>query len=243
MSPRDEPVLGGVERLNAARQMARGPLSVGQGARLTQKVMMSCTTLAAVMLCVLVAGSPAGAVLVDKILAVVNNEVLTLQDFEDHLALRRVFQPGGGELDRSIAFERFVEQTLLRQEALRTRIVQVDDAEVSQQIQAVQQQPDRALELERVMRERGLSLRDMHTWLRKQLTTRAFIDRRVRLFVRVSEDQIRQYYQQHQQNIGEPLTDTVREQIRRLLVEQQVNARLVDLVGDLRRKASLDFPP
>jgi hypothetical protein len=83
----------------------------------------------------------------------------------------------------------------------------------------------------------------VRTWLRKQLTVRTFIDRRVRLFVRVSEDQIRQYYQQHQQDIGEPLTEPVREQIRRLLVEQQVNARLLDVVGDLRRKASLDFPP
>jgi peptidyl-prolyl cis-trans isomerase SurA len=204
---------------------------------------MSRTALAAMVLSMLVGGGPTGAVLVDKILAVVNSDVLTLLDFEDHLALRRVFQPGGGEPDRTVAFAHFVEQTLLRQEARRTRIVQVDDAEVTQQIQTVQQQPDQALELEQVMRDRGLSLRDVHAWLRKQLTARAFIDRRVRLFVRVSEDQISQYYYQHQQDIGEPLTDAVREQIRRLLVEQQVNARLVDLVGDLRRKASLDFPP
>jgi hypothetical protein len=55
--------------------------------------------------------------------------------------------------------------------------------------------------------------------------------------------QVAQYYQQHQQAIGEPLSDGVREQIRRLLVAQQVNARLDGLVEDLRRKASVDFPP
>jgi peptidyl-prolyl cis-trans isomerase SurA len=191
----------------------------------------------------LVGGGTTGAVLVDKIVAVVNSEVLTLQDFEDHLALRRVFQPGEGALDRMVAFERFVDEALLQQEALRTRSVQVDDAEVTQQLQTVQQQPERALELEQVTRQRGLSLRDVHTRLRRQLTTHAFIDRRIRLFVRVSEDQIRQYYQQHQQNMREPLTDAVREQIRRLLVEQQVNAQLADVVGDLRRRANLDFPP
>jgi peptidyl-prolyl cis-trans isomerase SurA len=191
----------------------------------------------------LVGGGTTGAVLVDKIVAVVNSEVLTLQDFEDHLALRRVFQPREGALDRMVAFERFVDEALLQQEALRTRSVQVDDAEVTQQLQTVQQQPERALELEQVTRQRGLSLRDVHTWLRRQLTTHAFIDRRIRLFVRVSEDQIRQYYQQHQQNMREPLTDAVREQIRRLLVEQQVNAQLADVVGDLRRRADLDLPP
>jgi hypothetical protein len=191
----------------------------------------------------LVGRVPAGAVLVEKILAVVNGEVLTLQDFEDHLALRRVFQPGTEENDRQVAFERLVEQTLLRQEALRTRIIQVDDAAVTQQIEAVNQQPDQALMLEQMMRERGLSLRDVRAWIRKQLAAHAFIDRRVRLFARVSEEQISQYYHEHQQDIREPLTDVVREQVRRLLVEQQVNARLADLVIDLRRKANVDFPP
>jgi peptidyl-prolyl cis-trans isomerase SurA len=204
---------------------------------------MSRTVLAAIVLSVLVGRVPTGAVLVEKILAVVNGEVLTLQDFEDHLALRRVFQPGTEGNERQVAFERLVEQTLLRQEALRTRVIQVDDAEVTQQIEAVNQQPDQALMLEQVMRERGLSLRDVRGWIRKQLAVYAFIDRRVRLFVRVSEEQIGQYYHEHQQAIREPFTDVVREQVRRLLVEQQVNARLVDLVGELRRKASLDFPP
>jgi peptidyl-prolyl cis-trans isomerase SurA len=203
---------------------------------------MARIVLTAIVLSVLVGRVPAGAVLVEKILAVVNGEVLTLQDFEDHLALRRVFQPGTEENDRQVAFERLVEQTLLRQEALRTRIIQVDDVAVTQQIEAVNQQPDQALMLEQMMRERGLSLRDVRAWIRKQLAAHAFIDRRVRLFARVSEEQISQYYHEHQQDIREPLTDVVREQVRRLLVEQQVNARLADLVMDLRRKANVDFP-
>src|ERR671936_1703081 len=89
----------------------------------------------------LLSGAFAEGVLVDKILAVANGEVLTLQDFEDHLALRKIFQPGAVEGDR--AFQRFVDQTLIRQEALRTRIVEVEDAKVSQQLQALEQQPAR----------------------------------------------------------------------------------------------------
>jgi hypothetical protein len=49
-------------------------------------------------------------------------------------------------------------------------------------------------------------------------------------------------YHKHQQAIGAPFADAVREQIRGLLVEQQVNKRLETLVKDRHRKASLDFP-
>lgn len=72
---------------------------------------------------------------------------------------------------------------------------------------------------------------------------RDFIDRRVRLFVRIPESQIVQYYQDHQQTIGEPLDGVIREQIWRLLAERQVNVRLTELLGELRKKGKLDFPP
>jgi len=107
----------------------------------------------------------------------------------------------------------------------------------------LEQQPARREELAKLIQERGLSLNQVRTWLRQQLMVQAFIDRRIRLFVRVSDGQINQYYQQHQQAIGAPFSDAVREQIRRLLIEQQVNMRLTDVVEELRRKGNLDFPP
>ena len=135
----------------------------------------------------LVWSRPASAVLVEKILAVVNGEILTLQDFEDHLALRTIYQTDTVDVDRQRAVQRFVDQALLRQEALRTRIVQVGEDEVSQHLRELGQQPDRGQELVRVMQERGLSRHDVRTWIRHQLIVRDFIDRRVRLFVRIPE--------------------------------------------------------
>jgi hypothetical protein len=59
-------------------------------------------------------GRPIGAMLGDRILAVVNGEILTLQDFEDHLALRKIYQPGAADVERHQAFHHFVDQALLR---------------------------------------------------------------------------------------------------------------------------------
>jgi peptidyl-prolyl cis-trans isomerase SurA len=188
-------------------------------------------------------GRPIGAVLVDKILAVVNGEILTLQAFEDHLALRKIYQPDAADGDRHQAFHHFVDQALLRQEATRTRIVQVDEAEVRQYLHELDYQTERGQELDRVMQERRLSRHDVRVWLRHQLMVRAFIDRRVRLFIRVPDSQIAQYYQDHQQAIGKSLDEAVREQIRHLLIERRVNVRLTELLEELRRKGNLDFPP
>ena len=186
---------------------------------------------------------PAAAVLVDKIVAVVNAEVLTLLDFEDHLALVQVFQAGAADVTREQAFERFIDQTLLRQEALRTKIVEIEETDVAQQIHALEQRPGGRDALARVEQERGISLSHVRIWLRHQLIVRGFIDRRVRLFVRVSDREVTHYYQREQPAIGEPMSDAVREQIRRILVEQRVNARVAQLVEELRRKANLLFPP
>lgn len=124
----------------------------------------------------------------------VNGEILTLQDFEDHLALRSVYQSGSAEVERHQALQRFVDQALLRQEPLRTRIVRVDEAEVNQQLRDLEQPSGGGEELERVMQERGLSRHGVCTWLHDQLIVRAFIDRRIRLFVRIPEQQIERYY-------------------------------------------------
>lgn len=203
------------------------------------------TALIGLMMCANVLGGamPAAAVLVDKIVAVVNGEVLTLQDFEDHIALHEVFQPHVADINRQEAFQRFIDQTLIRQEALRTRVVAIDQEEITQHLHAMMEQPGRQARLAQVVQTRSLTMRQVRSWVRQQLIVETFIERRIRLFVRVSDTQIGEYYRQHRQAIGEPFSDIVREQIRRLLLVQQVNARVNELVEELRRKASLDFPP
>ena len=88
-------------------------------------------------------------------------------------------------------------------------------AEVKTAINELDQQPDRGDELVGVRQGRGLSRRDV----------RAFVGRRIRLFVRIAESQ-----------------EAVREQIRRLPTERRVDVRLTGLIEELREKGNLDLP-
>jgi hypothetical protein len=79
---------------------------------------------------------------------------------------------------------------LLRQEALWTRIARVDEAEGNQHLKQARATASAMEKLVRVMQGYGLSQPDVRTWLRHQLTVRTFIERRMRLFVHVTENQI-----------------------------------------------------
>ena len=59
-----------------------------------------------------VCGQSIGAVVMDKILAVVNGEILTMQGFNDHLILRGMYQPDEIEVDRRQALQRLVDHNL-----------------------------------------------------------------------------------------------------------------------------------
>jgi Omp85 superfamily domain len=131
--------------------------------------------------------------------------------FDDHLVLRRMYQPEGDEVDRRQALQHLVDHILLRQEGLRTRIVRIAEAEVNRHLDELGQRLEHGYTLVRVLQERGISQQKVRTWLHSQLIVRAFIDRRVRLFIRVTESQIVQYYRDHQQIVGVPLDEAVRE--------------------------------
>jgi hypothetical protein len=80
-------------------------------------------------------------------------------------------------------------------------------------------------------------------WLRRQPIVRAFIDRRVRLSVRITESQIVQHYQDYRQMVKVPLDEAVREQIRRFLTESRVDVRLPELIEELCKKGNIELPP
>lgn len=67
----------------------------------------------------------------EKIVAVLNGERLSLQAFGDYLAPTTIFRFNWSYFDLIKLFNIFIDHILLRQEAIRTRIIQVDKAEVS----------------------------------------------------------------------------------------------------------------
>lgn len=66
---------------------------------------------------------------------------------------------------------------------------------------------------------------------------RDYIDLKVRAFIRISEGQAEEFYQQNTDGFSGKPYDDVRDEIEEYLTEKEVNLRLKELVKELREKA------
>ena len=178
-------------------------------------------------------GSP--VLVLDRIVAAVNGQIITLTELRDAMAvaeLRGEERPASRDVLAVL-----IDQKLLHQEALRYRLVTVLPEEVAEalsRLKAGWPSDDAFLaHLERI----GLSLEAVERMLERQIRIRKFLQRRI--FVHVGSEEVRRFYETHRERFqGRPFT-AVREEIRRYLEEQARNTRMESLVRDLRRRADI----
>ena len=63
-----------------------------------------------------------------------------------------------------------------------------------------------------------------------------YIDLKIRAFIRISEEELRRFYDQHIQEFQAREFEDVREEIEIYLIEQEVNERLKSHISELRQK-------
>jgi hypothetical protein len=66
-----------------------------------------------------------------------------------------------------------------------------------------------------------------------------YVDLKIRAFIRVKEEEITDYYNQHISNFEEKEIDDVRDDIENFLVESELNQRLKSHINELRENACI----
>ena len=141
------------------------------------------------------AGRVLAADTVNRIVAVVNDEVVTEGDVAAYLqALRGQGElpappPGRTETVREMVLQRLIEQRLILQEAKRSG-VQVDVDELLERFDALKSQFDSPEEFEQSLLEAGLSAGALKQQLRNQLLVQRVIDAKVRSTISVSPQEV-----------------------------------------------------
>lgn len=193
------------------------------------------TTLGAAAALALVLG-PAAAVTIERVVAVVNEEVITLTEVQEEgrAAAARLVAAGEGPVlpdpaapERQI-LEELIERRLLLQEASREGI-RVEAAEVTAALEDLKTQnslPDDAA-LEAALRRERLTLPQFRRRLQDQLAIGKLLGRKVRGSIILTDAELEAYYRTH------PLEFTLigRVQLRHLLVA-------VPKVGDPEAEAA-----
>ncbi len=132
----------------------------------------------------------ANATTIDRVVAVVNNEIITSFQLEKELRAT-------GELDRRAVLDRLIQQTLERQRAKEIGI-EVSEAEIEAAIRDVQLQNDLSrAELEEALLAQGMSFADYRETLRSQILHFRLMGHDVQSRVEVSSREIGEYFQEN----------------------------------------------
>jgi len=151
---------------------------------------------------VLLAASEAHAQTVNRIVAVVNEEVITEQDIRRHLAAlveKGALDPSDeadlGELQRAV-LRHLIEQRLILQEAKRTSASVTQD-DVTERLDAFRSRFGSEEAFRRSLAETALSLAQLQQQIREQLMIQRVIDASVRAGIVVSPQEIAQALAAH----------------------------------------------
>jgi hypothetical protein len=194
------------------------------------------------------AAPAAGASVIDRTIAVVNGHLITLSDLDEEMRFEALDDARAltelGEPERRAAFERLVQNAILLDQT--QGIFPAADSDVNARIAALRaawhmENDDAgwAATLERY----GISPQELHELIANQIDTLRFMELRVRPLVRVSRQEVEDYYNgtlaPKVRALGqtpEPL-DRLRSEIRDLLEEQKMNVEMEKWLDTQRSQA------
>jgi hypothetical protein len=196
-------------------------------------------------------------VVLDRVVAVVNNHAILDSDLDDEVRLS-VLDPGRGGLavlTRKTALEQLISRALI-QEQIRQEDVQAADpsqAEVDARLAQIRK------ELPACVRENcasdagwtaflaahGLTAGRVQSYLRYRVEILRFIEQRFRQGIRVSPQEIETYYRetlrpQYAKGEAIPTLDQVSPRIEEILLQQRVNVLFDDWLTNLRKQGEVE---
>ena len=173
----------------------------------------------------------AQAVLVDRIAGAIDGEVITYSD----VRIERTLGLSEGS-DREI-LQRVIDRRLLLREAERFKITEGDE-----DIQKVQKRlgdikarmgEDQFLE---VFREYNLTEADILKMLKGEILAEKFINFRVNFFVVISNETVKAYYSEHQDEFRTKTLEEAHDEIKERLFQMESKRRLEEYIEQLKKK-------
>ncbi len=210
--------------------------------------------LQAVLLLLACAGLLRGEI-IDRIVATVNGQPILQSDWEialrceaflDQRPLR--FTPEAAQA----SLERLVDQELLGQQVRSYRLPPPNEEEVRSRMQEIRRQiPGAAGEAgwRSALERYGLSESEVEARVKEQLEILRFVDVRLRPTVHVGRRAIEEYYrdtllpQLKQKGAKEVPLEEVSGKIEEILSQQRLDARLAELLHDLRQQSDIHIDP
>jgi peptidyl-prolyl cis-trans isomerase SurA len=200
---------------------------------------------------------PANTVVLDRVVAVVNNQAILASDVDEEVRLS-VLDPGRaglGMLTRQRALEQLISRALIQQQVRQEDALTIEpsQAEVDARLVEIRKQVPACVHLNCASEEgwkaflaaRGLTSERVQTYLRRRIQLLRFIEERFRLGISIAPDEIETYYRETllpQYAAGEaiPPLEEVAPRIQEILLQRQVNVLFGDWLKNLRKQGDVE---
>lgn len=197
--------------------------------------------------------SPAKAEVVDRMVAVVNKQVILQSELEQ--AARVEFLLQGRPLEQLTdaemrgVLDRLIDQSLLQQQVVHAEVLDPSPEELASRLQEARSQipgADADEKWQAMLAGYGVTEQDVGTQLISQIRILRFIDLRFRGLVNADKTAVAAYYQDkllpelRRQGAPVPSLDQVSSKIEKIVVEQRINELLADWLQTLRVQSHIE---
>jgi hypothetical protein len=189
----------------------------------------------------LVAGS-AGAEIIDRILAVVGGQLITLSDVRAVMRLRLEPMPAGSDPVRAV-LDGLIDRQLMLTEVVRYGPPEPAPALVDARVQAVRDSFRDALAFETTLHESGMTAEHLRRYVQDQLRIEAYLQQRFTASIYPSDDEVAAYYRANAERYTRdgtlaPYAD-VRGDARARVVAERRQVLVRDWLAGLKRRADI----
>jgi hypothetical protein len=200
---------------------------------------------------------PAQTIVLDRVVAVVNNRPILASDVEDEVRLA-VLDPGQAShtaLTPKVALQQLISRALIQQQIRQEdeQAAQPTQAEVDARLVETRKQLPACVRFncateqgwKAFLATHGLTPERVESYMRYRVQILRFIELRFRQGIRISQEEVGTYYRetlmpQYVTIEAIPTLDDVAPRIEEILLEQQVSALFDDWLKDLRKQGNIE---
>jgi peptidyl-prolyl cis-trans isomerase SurA len=206
------------------------------------------TSLAIVLLLVAVAAWPGAfaSEIVDRIVARIEGDIITLSEVRELGAFQqlagRAAAPGEDALLRQL-----IEQWIVANDAAAARFPQPAPAEVDRELAALQQHAGTRENFEARLAALGLTAKTLRRLVERELYLERYLDYKFRPTVQIEQDAVERYYHEtlipalQARKESPPPLEKVSEQIRELLLQQEISRRSAEWLQQTRGQIHVEI--
>ena len=182
---------------------------------------------------------------IDRVVAAVNNEGITLSDLRQ--AVRFNEEMGGASRDRknieAETLEALINKRLLLHEARRLSLAEVTEQDVNAEVGKVRSRLGSDKAFRDFLQRMDMTPEQLGRMLGERLLVERFVEKKVGLFVRVGRDEARKYFDDHPEEFKGKRFAEVSKAIVALLSEEKTGQQITRYLAELRSKADIRINP